>query len=202
MLSIFNPHTPAYRKEIFDKIQRMTLNNHGAGAQAVHDAALIVKFKPLYDPVEAATGVPWWMVGGFDCREEGFNHRGNLCNGDPLDRPTTHVPRGVGPFATWTQGAVFAMHYDRIAANDIIGWFIEGERFNGEGYHNHSDPTAPSSPEPNPYLWSGTNIYHKGKYTGDGHWDSSVVDVQSGIAAMYLALVAMKAPITTPMGTP
>ncbi len=187
---MFNPHTPAYRAEMLKKWYAAKLTGR---SQVEADAHQVIKFRPLYAPVEAQTGVPWWMVGCFDCREEGFNHHKALVNGDPLDRPTVHVPHGVGPFLTWSEGAVFAMKYDHLDGQqlDLLGWLIEAERYNGEGYHLHSNPVAPSTPEPSPYIWSGTSIYVRGKYRFDGEWDPNLVDAQSGVAAIMQALIGL-----------
>jgi lysozyme family protein len=47
------------------------------------------------------------------------------------------------------------------------------ERFNGTG--------AADNGWINPYLFSGTNIYVKGKYGSDGKWDSELIDAQVGV---------------------
>lgn len=180
----FNPHTPAYRLETLNKWNAALLNPPTL-KQVEANAGVILKDKAIfYDRVAVTTGVPWWLIGCFDMREESFDHTKNLCNGDSLKYPTTDVPRGVGPFATWGEGAIFAMHYDRLAAKDVIGWIIEAERFNGEGYHKHSDPAAPQSPEPSPYLWSFTSVYTRGKYAADGAWNPALVDQQVGVVSV------------------
>jgi lysozyme family protein len=185
---LFNPHTPAYRAEIQSKWNAAIVNRH----QVDVDTDMVLKFKPLYLPVQAQTGVPWWMVGIFDMREESFRHDKNLVNGDPLNRITTHVPKGIGPFTgpdAWSKAAVFAMHYSRLAVKDLIGAIIEMERYNGEGYHSHQNPAAPSTPEPSPYIWSGTTIYVRGKYRADGVWDPHLIDQQSGGCAIMKSLL-------------
>lgn len=196
---MFNPHTQAYRLEMLHKWNAAWPTDARKYDLAL-DANKILKFKDeFYASVSRATGVPWWLVGCFDMREESFDHTSNLCNGDPLDRPTVHVPRGVGPFSTWSAGAIFAMHYDRLVANDLIGWLIEAERYNGEGYHKHTNPAAPSSPEPSPYIWSFTNVYTSGKYSSDGHWDPNLVDRQAGVAAIAKYLQSHKVDLGVPL---
>src|SRR5580658_1052004 len=77
-----------------------------------HQAAadIMMSFKEsCYDPASVKCGVPWYVIGALDCREEDFNHNGYLGNGDPLDKPTVHVPAGRGPFATWALGASDAL---------------------------------------------------------------------------------------------
>lgn len=183
----FNPHTLEYRAEMERKFNLATLRPECA-VEVARLAQAIVKFRAIYEPVEKATGVPWWLVGCFDLRECAFRHDLNLCNGDPLIRPTVNVPKGMGPFRTWTEGAIFAMHYSKLEARDDVGWMIEAERYNGEGYHNHTDPAAPSIPEPSPYLWASTSVYTSGKYESDGNWNPDLVDKQAGVVAIMLAL--------------
>ncbi len=51
---------------------------------------------------------------------------------------------------------------------------IEG--YNGLGYRNRGVPS--------PYLFSGTTVYEKGKYTGDGKYSASAIDQQLGVVAV------------------
>lgn len=149
-------------------------------------AALVLGFKSIYDPVEVATGVPWYVVGAIDCREENFNHHGYLGNGDPIYKPTIHVPRGRGPFGSWYDGAIDAFrldgmnHIPRGGHWDIVTALIKCEGYNGLGYAAHGLPS--------PYVWGATNIQRHGKYTSDGHWDSQAWDTQPGCAAIFIAL--------------
>lgn len=154
-----------------------------------HLADKIVGFRnEFYDPVEKATGVPWYVIGAIDCREESFDHRGYLGNGDPLSQVTKHVPRGRGPFANWYQGAIDAFHVDGMGHLppgghwDVVTALIKCEGYNGLGYASKGLPS--------PYVWGGTNIQQAGKYVGDGHFSSTAWDSQPGCAAMWLALKA------------
>lgn len=158
-------------------------------AEVKQAADLIVKFKPLYDPVADATKVPWWMIGAIDDREESFNHSGYLGNGDPLSKKTTHVPKGRGPFLApdaWSKGAIDAIHisgWDVLPTGghwDIVTCLIKGEAYNGLGYEHRGIRS--------PYEWGATNMQQRGKYTSDGHWDGNAWDSQVGLAAMFLAL--------------
>ncbi len=146
----------------------------------------VVSFKRLYDPVADATRVPWWVIGAIDDREESFHHKGYLGNGDPFNKKTTHVPRGRGPFASWSDGAIDAIHvsgWDILPASghwDIVTCLIKCEAYNGEGYEHRGIRS--------PYLWGATNMQQRGKYTADGHWDGNAWDSQVGCAALFLAL--------------
>lgn len=150
-------------------------------------AEKVLSFKAdFYDQVEAATKVPWYVVGAIDCREESFNHHGYLGNGDPLSRITSHVPRGRGPFKTWYEGAIDAFHLDgmdQLPAGghwDIVTALIKCEGYNGLGYASKGLPS--------PYVWGATNIQKAGKYVSDGHWSATAWDSQPGCAAIFLAL--------------
>lgn len=152
-----------------------------------HQAQRAMLYKPnFYDPVEMATGVPWYVVAALDMREESFNHNGYLGNGDPLWKKTVHVPRGRGPFKTWYGGAIDALQLDGMAILpagshwDIVTALIKCEGFNGMGYASKGLAS--------PYVWAGTNIQVQGKYTYDGHFDKNALDTQPGCAGLFLAL--------------
>jgi lysozyme family protein len=152
-----------------------------------HVADLIMSFKvQFYDPVEAATKVPWYVVGAIDCREENFSNGSYLGNGDPLYRVSTHVPRGRGPFNSWYAGAIDAFHLDGMdhlpigGHWDIVTALIKCEGYNGMGYASKGLPS--------PYVWGGSNIQQAGKYVADGHFSSTTWDTQPGVASMLLAL--------------
>ncbi len=155
-----------------------------------HMATRVMSYKSnYYDPVEGATKIPWYLVAGLDMREEDFNHNAYLGNGDALWRPTIHVPRGRGPFKTWFSGAIDALqHVDHLAPSfgqgehwDIVTVLIAAEKFNGLGYFHLGQ-------HPSPYIWAGTSRQVHGKFTSDGHYDSSAWDVQPGVAGLFLAL--------------
>jgi len=50
------------------------------------------------------------------------------------------------------------------------------ETLNGPGYDMLGMPS--------PYLWGGTSIQRRGKYTSDHHFDPTVMDTQLGVAGM------------------
>lgn len=151
-----------------------------------HIANIVFGYKAMYDEVEKLTGVPWYVVGALDCREESFNHHGYLGNGDPLYKITTHVPRGRGPFPDWQTGAIDALRFDgmdRLPSGghwDIVSALIKCEGYNGLGYAHMGIPS--------PYVWAGTNIQVPGKYVSDGHFDPHAIDHQPGCAGIFLAL--------------
>jgi lysozyme family protein len=150
-------------------------------------ARQLVSFKAAnYVQVEAATGIPWYVVGAFDYREEDFDHTCYLGNGDPLSSPTVSVPAGRGPFATWYEGAIDSLTMDSfniLPAGfgwDIVTCLDKCVEWNGMGYSEMGIPS--------PYDWAGTNHQVAGKYVSDGVFDPTVWDVQVGCAALFLAM--------------
>lgn len=175
------------RLKVLDHWQECAILSTQA-AMFEHMAQRALSYKEnYYDPVTKATDIPWYMIAALDMREENFDHNGYLGNGDPLWRPTTHVPRGRGPFKSWFDGAIDALKYDHVTPSfgqgnhwDIVTVLIACEKYNGIGYANHSLPS--------PYVWAGTNIQVAGKYVADGHFDPSAWDRQPGCAGLFLAL--------------
>lgn len=136
----------------------------------------------------------WVFVAVIHNRESGMDFSTHLGQGDPLDRITTHVPAGRGPFRgpdAFERGAVDALidcaPRAAIANKD---WSISGmltylERYNGLKYANAGRPS--------PYLWSGTTVYDPptgpgGKVTVDHGPIENVVDQQLGVAGLLKAL--------------
>jgi lysozyme family protein len=131
-------------------------------------------------------GMPWIVVGVIHLMECNCNFNKQLHNGDPLTGRTTHVPSGRPPFPAMPP---FSFEESAIDALTLRGfgkwndWSIEGilwmlEQYNGLGYRQYH-PTVLS-----PYLWSGTNLYSKGKYTADGRFSAIAVSQQLGCAAI------------------
>lgn len=136
-----------------------------------------------YDTVSQRTGVPWWVVAIIHKMECDLSFKKHLHNGDPLTKRTWQVPAGRprvwGPDSTWEDSAVDAIRYDGL--DKVQSWTIPTiafalEKFNGFGYQIRGAP--------NPYLWSFTNRYVKGKFVADHTWDGSAVSQQSGGMAL------------------
>jgi lysozyme family protein len=141
--------------------------------------------KARYQTVEKTTGVPWFFIAVVHEREASQDWNTQLAQGDPLNRVSTDVPRGQGPFKTWEAGALAALHdYPYVDRNKdwTVGPFLTLlEEYNGIGYFERGIPS--------PYVWSGTDQYHSGKYTSDGVFNSHTVDVQDGCAGILLAMM-------------
>lgn len=141
----------------------------------------LLKNKARYQAVEKLTGVPWWFIAVVHERESSGAWDTYLGNGQKLNKKTTIVPKGRGPFVSWEDGAVDALVNAAPYAAKNKDWSIGGalaklEEYNGLGYYHKGVPS--------PYVWAGTNQYVKGKYVRDGVYDPNHVDTQLGCAGL------------------
>lgn len=148
--------------------------------------------KSRYRHVELITGVPWWMIAAIGEREAGeaiFSKQ--LGQGDPLSQVSHNEPAGIGPWYgvdAWERAAIFYLKYDHLSL--VKDWRLEKSiyywiRYNGWGYYQFHNRM------PSPYPWGATTIQVRGKYTGDGHWDSGAWDMQIGCCAMLIDLMKL-----------
>lgn len=147
----------------------------------------LVKEKQTYLRIEAATGVPWFVVAVIHEREASQNFAKSIAQGDPWDHKSVHVPAGRGPFKSWYDAAIDALVNCAPHAAQWKDWSPGGtmallEQYNGLGYY--------AKDRPSPYIWAGTNQYVSGKYVRDGVYDPNTVDTQLGCAGLILAMQA------------
>lgn len=160
-------------------------------------AKRLVKEKTTYQRVEAATGVPWFVVAVIHQREASESWAKSIAQGDPWASTSTHVPAGRGPFKSWYDAAIDALTNCAPYAARWKDWSPGGtltllEQYNGLGYAAKGVPS--------PYIWSGTDQYKSGKYVRDHVYDASVVDPQLGCAGLILAMQELDT--TIDFGTP
>lgn len=150
--------------------------------------------KTTYVSIAKRAGMPevaWLFIACAHYRESSQDFTKNLGQGDPLDRVTTRVPKGRGPFLgpnAFADGAVDALVNCAPYAAKLTDWSVAGmltnlERYNGLGYANKGRPS--------PYVWSGTDQYSSGKYVADGVYDPDAIDKQLGVAGLILAIMAL-----------
>jgi lysozyme family protein len=156
-----------------------------------------MQFSAQYSAVQSATGVPVIVVAAIHERESDADFSTYLGNGDPLSRPSVHVPRGRGPFKTWALGAIDALTLDRL--NQVTDWTweracYEWELYNGFGPRSHGRKTG--------YVWAGTSVYDGGKYVSDGVWDPNTWDTQLGCFPVARAMVAFNKSLDLPRAVP
>lgn len=163
-------------------------------ARIIRGPAFAAVAKRLVDPaakahyvsVAAKTGVPWPFIAVAHERESSQDWRGSLAQGDPWNRVSTHVPKNRGPFQSWEDAAVDALVNCAPFAARNKDWSIGGllvmlEEYNGLGYANRGIAS--------PYIWSGTDQYHGGKYVRDGVFDPHAYDQQLGCAGLLKAMM-------------
>lgn len=143
----------------------------------------IVANEAIYREIEFATATPWFMIAAIHNMESSLDFTRCLHNGDPWNKPTVHVPKGLGPWKSFTESAIDAIKFDGLQGPR--DWTIERilylcEAYNGTGYRQYH-PSVPS-----PYLWANTTISSgKGKYVADGKFDANAPnDDQIGVAAI------------------
>lgn len=168
----------------YANLWRKAVITRAANATVIAIAKALTSAQALaqYQEAARATGIPAGLLAAINYRESGGTFTRYLGNGDPLDRPTTNVPAGRGPFQSWIEGAVDAMK-DRERPTDGK-WSIEfalyfAENFNGRAYAGHN--------ENSPYVWAGTTLEELGLYVRDHQYDPSQWDQRAGVAALFLA---------------
>ncbi len=141
-----------------------------------------------YEEAERATGVPWYVIGllhGMECE---FDFSLHLHNGDPLRHRTVGVPKGRpvkgNPPYQWLESAIDALQYDRFTT--WTDWSVAGICYKLEGYNGWGYRARHIN---SPYLWSFSNLYERGKFTGDGHWDPDAVSKQVGAAVALKTMI-------------
>lgn len=149
-------------------------------------AVKILGFRDRFEKVQQANGVPVIFTGPSFYREASLDFNLSPAQGDPWRKVSVHVPENRGPFRSWLDAAIDAYHINGLDKVGASNWTWElvcfyAELFNGLGYrdfhHMHS-----------PYLWGGTNIQTKGKYTSDGHFED-VMDEQLGVIPLARKIV-------------
>ena len=151
-------------------------------------AARLVRGKPRYQSAEMRTGVPWFVIAVIHEREASGDWTKQLGQGDPLNRVSTHVPAGRGPFESWEDGAYDALVKCPPYAASNKDWSAGSalamlEKYNGMAYANHGVPS--------PYIWSGTDQYKSGKVLVDHGPIEPVADKQLGCAGLIMAMMAL-----------
>jgi lysozyme family protein len=142
-----------------------------------------------YETAVSGTPVPWYMLGIVHGLETNFAFNRHLHNGDPLSARTVNVPKGrpvtgTPPF-DWTTSARDVLTMTHWASEQDWSFphlLYLAERYNGMGYRRRGVPS--------PYVWAGTDIYQKGKFSADGRFDAELKAQGMGVAAVLKELVA------------
>ncbi|MEK5479431.1 C39 family peptidase [Paenibacillus sp. FSL R5-0407] len=175
-----------HEKESVSKINQIDELTFGKTLKSF--AKIYEKNKDVYERISKKTGIPPQLVAAIHYRESTCNFNTYLHNGQVLGKVTTKEPKGI-LFDNFEDAAVHALLQKKdlrdayrlnSQSNDLIAMLSFAEAYNGWGYH--------SKGRISPYVYSGTNIYKKGKYVKDGVYDPEFVDEQPGIYILLNAI--------------
>jgi lysozyme family protein len=181
---------------------RAMIVSPGRGAEVNAVAVKLVRFidQGRYDRVFRDLGVPVpWMAASFE-REASSNFDLSPAQGDPWDEVSEHVPKGRGPYASWTEAADDTYRREGLAEIGSANWTwalaaYYAEYLNGFGYRDYHHVRSP-------YVWGATNLQQPGKYVADGKFDPDVWDRQIGVAPMMMRLVQLRPALCLPGAWP
>jgi lysozyme family protein len=146
----------------------------------------IVKNKSIYKAIANEIGCPLAMVPLIHTKESGSDlgvFKIYLGNGQPYNKKTTIVPKGRGPFGSFTEGAIDALKYkkiDKMKIESLEHMLFVLEGFNGYGYRQYGINS--------PYIYSHTSLYTKGLFVSDGVFDKKKASENIGCLALYKLL--------------
>lgn len=174
----------------------------GHERSVANDVALVLHGKQQYLVSQNDTGILWWILGCLHFKESSCDFQAILHNGQRgiigpeamrLNRKSTIVPKGVGPFPDWRTATKHAVEGPRWAkiragAHDIGEILYAAERYNGAGYL-----TGAGKAETSPYLWARSSINDDfGKYVSDGVFDpKATTQKTTGMAVIIKELERM-----------
>lgn len=172
------------RQELFDTM----VINPGISDQIKHKVERLRQNAAQYVAIAKALGLEeriWVVIGVIHEMECTQNFHCYLGNGQPLNKVTTIVPKGRGPFASFQEGAIDALRLAEI--HKVTEWTLSNmlyflQKYNGFGYEKYHNMNSP-------YVWAGTNHYFKGKYVADGKFDPDAVSHQIGVAVLLKELM-------------
>lgn len=156
--------------------------------QVIREAKRILTGKEAYMTVQARTGVPWVFPACIHELEADCNFRLQILNGEPWDRKTRLVPKGLGPWASWADAAITALQQKRKddptwkPLDELSDWtvqqcLLQWERWNGGGYRKRDKHS--------PYLWAGSKHgADSGYYTSDGKYSATAQSKQIGCGVL------------------
>jgi lysozyme family protein len=158
-------------------------------------AEKLLGFKRRYEEVSSQDGVPIIFIATSFEREASSDFTRNPAQGWPLNSISRDIPHN-GPFPDWRSAALAAYHLNGLDKVGAGKWTWElicfyGELFNGFGYRDYHHMHTP-------YLWGGTNVQTRGKYTTDRGFDATVMDEQLGTIPLARRMVELDASLALP----
>lgn len=158
---------------------------------------LYLRTKGRYEAVQKmrTDGVPAPVIFALHYRESSNSFQCHLHEGSSLLHRTAYIPKGRLPAPeeppfSWEVSAEDAIYVcDKLQGPwSFISWSLDRiEGYNGLGYRRRAVPS--------PYLYSGTSVYQKGKFTSDGHYSTDAIDQQLGAVAILKRMKEKGVPI-------
>lgn len=144
----------------------------------------IVANQKIYEQIEAATRLPWFLVAALHNMECSLDFNRGLFNGEPWHRPTKLVPAGLGPFKSFQDCAIEALKFKNLVylgSLSLERMLYLAEDYNGWGYMRYHKRDR------SPYVWACTTANDgTGKYVADGKYDPNAPsEGQVGVAAIF-----------------
>ncbi|MDB5612066.1 MAG: hypothetical protein JWP25_8966 [Bradyrhizobium sp.] len=149
---------------------------------------LTVNAVAQYMRVQEAIGIPIPVQHSICTRESNADFSRSPAQGDRWDRVSVNVPRGIGPFNSWYDAAIYSWtKADKLNVLSVPAWFMayamwKDEAYNGFGYRSHGVRS--------PYLVGGTNLQQIGRYAGDSNWVEEW-DTQIGTVPVMLRMIEL-----------
>ena len=188
----------ALKKEYEQLIETAYVTNKPA-VNAVCDKILLHKDK--YLEVEKATLLPWQAIGAIHNKEASLNFKCHLANGQPLTMKTTIEPKNLGPFNSWTDGAIAALklkdfRLKQLKIDSLDDWTMAKIMFFCESYNGFGNRSRSIDGKPlhSAYLWSSSNHYTRGGFVRDHVFDANYVIKNPGIWAVVHTLLEKENP--------
>jgi len=177
-----------YYKRLYETVEIIP----GRLDQVRRETDRIMSGMTAYKTAEAKSGVPWVFPACIHELEADCNFRLQILNGEPWDRKTRMVPKGLGPWDSWADATVYAFQKKRKddptwkPLDELSDWtvqqcLLQWERWNGGGYRRRGLNS--------PYLWAGCNHgVGVGYYTSDGKYSptASSKQIGAGVLLWYL----------------
>lgn len=194
--SFISPETPQQKRErlfnsmsinqnIVDLNGNILIPNIPQKSTDIANRIVINKQRYIDVAHKFANPIKWFHIALIHQMEGDGYFSTYLGNGQPLNRVTTIVPKGRGPFPSFELGAIDAIKQKGL--DKVYDWSIGNtlynlEKFNGLGYSDFKGINSP-------YIWSGSNQYVSGYYIADHVYSSTKVSQQIGIALILKKLI-------------
>ena len=145
-------------------------------------ATTVMQYRANYEDAVSGSIIPWVFPALIHLMECGCDFDRQILNGEPWSRVTKLVPKGEGPWPTWSASTKYALLRYSTRTNWSTAAMLQAlELHNGMGYKARGQHS--------PYLWSGSNHgLGVGKFVKDGTYSPTAVSSQVGCGVVLRVL--------------